>query len=92
MTEKKKGEEKKTVDYYLYFALPANYSLILVEKLGSYILGTNGPWLLYIMATNKLTSSSHRDVDLDQRGEDIQQTMSRSGTHAGSRIGENRTV
>lgn len=57
--EQEKEKEKKTVDYYLYFALPANYPVILVEKLKSYILGTKGPRLLYIMATNKLTSPSH---------------------------------
>lgn len=56
--EKEKGK-KKRVDYYLYFALPANYPVILVEKLRSYILGTNGPRLLFIMATNKLTSPYH---------------------------------
>lgn len=57
--EERKRKEKKTADYYLYFALPANYPVILVEKLKSYILGTNGPRLLYIIATNKLTSPSH---------------------------------
>lgn len=68
------------------FALLANYFLILVEKLRNYILGTNGPRLLYITATNKLTSLSHQEVDLDRRGEDDQQTMSRPAAYAGSRI------
>lgn len=51
--EKKKRKKK----FILFlFALLASYVLILVEKLKSYILGTDGPRLLYIMATNKLTS------------------------------------
>lgn len=58
ITHKKTWErkiEKKQIIIFL-FALSANYLLIQVEKRKSYILGTDGLRLLYVMATTKLTS------------------------------------